>query len=239
MGQRAEYVDSFLKDSFVKHLIGKEYMAEVNTLWEERLLDVKSPKKRVRYTLEWALSTGQNELAHKFKLKEIAALPYHSSEKEQIVELLVLLRKQHFAYALARKWSLASLLPALSLLSEDEKSYRDSFAGQDLYIDSLYKSYRKKRPKAAIAYSLALVPGAGKIYLGRGFDAWGALLLVGTLSLQASEHEKGTPLLYAYGTAASLFYLGSIYGTKVQLNATRKEHKQKLDEAITEYLFSS
>ena len=86
-----------------------------------------------------------------------------------------------------------------------------------------------KNPK--IAGALALVPGAGYLYLQRYRDAWISLVLTGGVAWAAYEaFDNDSPVLGSLlGITSGGFYMGSIYGS---VNSAHKANRRSTQRFI-------
>lgn len=121
----------------------------------------------------------------------------------------------------------------LSLLGGDRATYEaesafftyapgDLYDGETLLKDIYNSRYLDKKKSPALAATLsALVPGLGKIYVGRPDEGVAAFLTVGILAgFTAESWIKQGPADWrtiVFGTLGSLFYLGNIYGSYVSV----------------------
>ncbi len=98
--------------------------------------------------------------------------------------------------------------------------------------DELYTHKRKSTTIAAILSSI--VPGSGKIYLGKTGQGISSLLIVTGLGLVTAENfnkrgpEKFSSILFA--SAFTSFYLGNIYGT-IKLSKISNEEYNSYEDA--------
>ena len=95
----------------------------------------------------------------------------------------------------------------------------------------------KKKKNKFIATSLsAIIPGLGKVYLGKPRQAISTLTVISLLGTQAWEaYDKGgirSPLFIIFGSLGSLFYLGNLYGTYHLNHASSNKQKQHYHEEI-------
>jgi len=94
---------------------------------------------------------------------------------------------------------------------------------------------KHKSPGLAMAMS-AVVPGTGRFYTGDWKDALISMLTIGVTGFQAYRGFtiKGTKSAYGwvYGTIATGFYLGNIYGSYSSAKRYNKRKMDKLDQKI-------
>lgn len=107
-----------------------------------------------------------------------------------------------------------------------------------------YAAYNKALSKSAFVatvYSI-LVPGLGKVYLGKPRQGWNMLLANLFFGLQAAEsYVRAGPQslrFIAFGSLFAVFYTGNIYGTVKGLKKTRKDMRLKLKYELEEYYLS-
>jgi TM2 domain-containing membrane protein YozV len=117
--------------------------------------------------------------------------------------------------------------PIIALLRKDEQAFKsfmlicDSSSNKSLYhtlentSDEIFNQKRKSTLLAGI-FS-AILPGSGKIYLGKTGQGLASFAGIALLVAQAGEgyFKKGlqSPHLYIFGGIGVLFYIGNIYGT--------------------------
>ena len=72
-----------------------------------------------------------------------------------------------------------------------------------------------------------IVPGAGRLYIGRVGDAFTSLLLVGLTGWQTYEGFRRDGIASAkgwtLGTLGSIFYVGNIYGSVISARIYNRE----------------
>ena len=97
------------------------------------------------------------------------------------------------------------------------------------------KSLKYKSPLLAGIFS-TIIPGSGKLYVGRGQDAIYSFLLAGLCSWQSYEGFSKYGIRsfkgWAYFTIGAVFYTGNIYGSIV----SAKVYNQSLDEGLVQQL---
>jgi hypothetical protein len=93
----------------------------------------------------------------------------------------------------------------------------------------------RKSPALAAGLS-ALVPGLGRVYVGRWQDGIFSFLLVGLASGLAAQgfHEDGTSSVRGWilGSTAALLYAGNVYGSAVGAIVQRREAEAALDRQV-------
>lgn len=94
---------------------------------------------------------------------------------------------------------------------------------------------RCKSPGLALAMS-AVVPGTGKFYTGDWKDGIVSMISIGLTTYQAVKgfRTKGTDSAYGwiYGTLATGFYLGNIYGSFTSAKRYNKRQAAKLAQKV-------
>ena len=104
----------------------------------------------------------------------------------------------------------------------------------NLIADELYSHRKKSTTLAAILSSI--IPGSGKIYLGKTGQGISSLLIVTGLGLVTAENfikrgpEKFSSILFA--SAFTTFYIGNIYGTIKLSKISNKEYNSYEDAKI-------
>lgn len=103
------------------------------------------------------------------------------------------------------------------------------------YRDIIQKQQRKSPFKAAILS--AILPGAGKIYvggqLGQGISTFLQNAILGFQAYEGLRKDGvSSPRFIIYGGLFSLFYIGNIWGTALSVKIKRQEFNDKIDEQI-------
>jgi hypothetical protein len=103
---------------------------------------------------------------------------------------------------------------------------------------SNYYKFSKKSGLLAGAYS-ALLPGAGKLYLGRKQEGFNMLLANVVTGLQAYESYRRqgmlSPRFIVFGGAFTVFYVANIYGAVAGTRKIKKEYRKQLHHEISHY----
>jgi hypothetical protein len=103
---------------------------------------------------------------------------------------------------------------------------------------SNYYKYSRKSGLLAGAYS-ALLPGAGKLYLGRKKEGFNMLLASAVTGLQAYESYRRqgmlSPRFIVFGGAFTVFYVANIYGAVAGTRKIKKEFRKQLHHEISHY----
>ena len=113
-------------------------------------------------------------------------------------------------------------------LQKQQSNFKD-------YREIIQQQRRKSPLKAALLS--AIVPGAGKLYVGGQLGQGIATFLQNAiLGLQAYEgFRKGgisSPRFIIYGSLFTLFYVGNIWGSALSVKIKRQEFNDKTDEQI-------
>jgi hypothetical protein len=123
------------------------------------------------------------------------------------------------------------------------------FKGSEAYLASLpaesqmplrelsHEGYTMKRKSPGLAMAMStIVPGTGRFYTGDWKDAIISMITIGVTGYQAYRGFtiKGTKSAYGwvYGTIATGFYLGNIYGSFSSAKRYNKRKSEKLDQKI-------
>lgn len=101
------------------------------------------------------------------------------------------------------------------------------------------KNSKKKIPVVAGALS-AIVPGSGKVYTKRPLDGLYSFLIVGVTSWRAYEGYKSKGLesidFWIFGSMASYFYLGNIYGSAISAKIYNKKNDDEIKNSIEVFI---
>jgi hypothetical protein len=143
---------------------------------------------------------------------------------------------------------LRALIPAVNYtkLGEFELARSISCSQQDVgsvnvspYLPDLESLCRKlgtadpKYKSPFLAASLAIVPGAGKLYCGNAGDAFNSAFLIGLLGYLSYDgfHDDGRSSVrgWVFGTLGCGFYAGNIYGSAI---AARLYNRKVKDDFI-------
>ena len=103
---------------------------------------------------------------------------------------------------------------------------------------SMYKRYaedgRKAQSKSPLlaGFLSTVLPGSGRVYVGRSTDALLTVLLLGVLGWTAydgfSENGVSSRKGWTFGTLGSIFYLGNVYGSVV----AAQSHNRRTEAAF-------
>ena len=228
----------FIRGAFVTHLLKNHRTEEANLLFEKKNSLAHFNYEKVYNQVKWAQHTSQPDILKKESYKYLSLL--HQFEKDTVVKCLVSLGLYVRANNMSRKWGMNKHYVATHLLNNNFKIYTDSFIGTYADIDSLVASAFENKKSRSLATALSIIPGAGKIYLGRATDGLGSLSIVTLMSIQGFEqHASESYLQYPYLTLAALYYIGSIYGTQLLYKRQLARTNQKCNESILQYLYRS
>jgi TM2 domain-containing membrane protein YozV len=106
---------------------------------------------------------------------------------------------------------------------------------QDRELLRRYDALPRKSPLLAAALSM-VVPGLGRVYLGRWPDGLLSFLLVGTTAALAAqgfyEDGQGSVRGWILGGVASLLYAGNVYGSAVGAVVQRRDAEDALLQEV-------
>ncbi len=106
---------------------------------------------------------------------------------------------------------------------------------QDRELLRRYDALPRKSPLLAAALSM-VVPGLGRVYLGRWPDGLLSFLLVGTTAALAAQgfHEDGQGSVRGWilGGVAALLYAGNVYGSAVGAVVQRRDAEDALMQEV-------
>ena len=97
-------------------------------------------------------------------------------------------------------------------------------------LNTILKSQKKKRLIAGMA---SLVPGLGKLYIGRNMDALASFVnvsMLSGLSLASYSHLGLHPVTYITAGMAVGFYIAGLVGTQASIGTNRRMAHQKLKQ---------
>jgi TM2 domain-containing membrane protein YozV len=157
----------------------------------------------------------------------------------QLARETLLMRAIH-----ARRWGaakqemVARLSPPARLLAADGAATDPvvaAWSAQDRELFRRYGALPTKSPFVAAALS-AVVPGLGRVYLGRWPDGLLSFLLVGTTSALAAqgfyEEGRGSVRGWILGGVAALLYAGNVYGSAVGAVVQRHDAEDGLMQEV-------
>lgn len=97
------------------------------------------------------------------------------------------------------------------------------------------ESHRNKKPVTAALLS-TLIPGAGKFYAGKVGEGVVSFLTTGVLTITSIEQFKNgglnNPQFYVLAAAASVFYIGNIYGSYFSVKVAQIEFNERIKNEI-------
>ncbi len=139
-------------------------------------------------------------------------------------------------------------LAGIALLSRDFDKYRtisnsytsDHFQLKDhqIALDQTFKELQSQKNKSPFVAGMmsAVIPGAGKFYLGKIGQGTMSLMTTGIFALQAYEgFRKGgpkSPAFLIFGGLFSVFYIGNIWGSVVAVRVEQLSINESNDETI-------
>jgi TM2 domain-containing membrane protein YozV len=160
---------------------------------------------------------------------------------DELAHATLLMRKIH-----ARRWSAARQelvgsrhpsVPALPLTAYDFTTDPTVAAWwrQDHELVHRHDELPRKSPLLAAALSM-VVPGLGRVYLGRWPDGLLSFLLVGTTAALAAQgfyqDGQGSVRGWILGGAAALLYAGNVYGSAVGAVVQRRDAEDALMQEV-------
>jgi hypothetical protein len=147
----------------------------------------------------------------------------------------------------ARHWRAARLLIAAGTsspspspsLSPSTSTWPDPLASawqqQDRELLRRHDALPRKSPLLAAALSM-VVPGLGRVYLGRWPDGLLSFLLVGTTAALAAQgfYQEGQDSVRGWilGGVAALLYAGNVYGSAVGAVVQRRDAEDALMQEV-------
>ena len=138
----------------------------------------------------------------------------------------------------ARHWGEARLQLAAEVSSTSSISSESTVSAwqrQDRELLRRYDSLPRKSPLLAAALSM-VVPGLGRVYLGRWPDGLLSFLLVGTTAALAAQgfYKDGTDSVRGWilGGVAALLYAGNVYGSAVGAVVQRRDAEEALMQEV-------
>jgi TM2 domain-containing membrane protein YozV len=125
--------------------------------------------------------------------------------------------------------------PTSSPLSPSSDVTLSAWQQQDGELLRRYDALPRKSPLLAGALS-AVVPGLGRVYLGRWPDGLLSFLLIGTTGTLAAqgfyEEGRGSVRGWILGGVAALLYAGNVYGSAVGAVVQRREAEDALMQEV-------
>lgn len=199
--------------------------------------------------LDQSISWFQNVSPEIEEMWEISQfyLSFQQAYTRQYDAAAATLKRADFSDSLEQELK-AFQLASIHLLKRDFEAF-DAYTSEFSYDYYLFSDYekdmigiagdirkqKKKSPLMAAVLS-ALVPGAGKYYLGKIGQGTMSLVGTGILGLQAYEGYRKdgvkSPRFIIFGSLFSVFYVANIWGSAVAVRVTREQYNQSADEAI-------
>ena len=106
---------------------------------------------------------------------------------------------------------------------------------RDRVLLSRYDALPSKSPLLAGALS-AVVPGLGRVYLGRWQDGLVSFVLVGLAAVLSAQgfHDEGSHSVRGWivGSAGALLYVGNVYGSAVGAVVQRRDAEDALGQEV-------
>jgi TM2 domain-containing membrane protein YozV len=125
--------------------------------------------------------------------------------------------------------------PTSSTWSTSSDVTLSAWQQQDRELLRRYDALPRRSPLLAGALS-AVIPGLGRVYLGRWPDGLLSFLLVGTTGALAAQgfHEEGRGSVRGWilGGVAALLYAGNVYGSAVGAVVQRREADDALMQEV-------
>jgi TM2 domain-containing membrane protein YozV len=142
----------------------------------------------------------------------------------------------------ARHWGEArlqmaagALAPAAASASVSSDPTVSAWQAQDRELLRRYDALPRKSPLLAAALSM-VVPGLGRVYLGRWPDGLLSFFLVGTTAALAAqgfyEDGQGSVRGWILGGVAALLYAGNVYGSAVGAVVQRHDGEDALMQEV-------
>ena len=143
----------------------------------------------------------------------------------------------------ARHWGEARLQMATGALAPPPSSSAwpdptvSAWQQQDRELLRRYEALPRKSPLLAAALSM-IVPGLGRVYLGRWPDGLLSFLLVGTTAALAAQgfyqEGQGSVRGWILGGVAALLYAGNVYGSAVGAVVQRRDAEDALMQEVNQ-----
>ncbi len=131
----------------------------------------------------------------------------------------------------ARRWAEARQLAA----APAAPGLPDVWQQQDGELIRRYETLPRKSPWLAGALS-AVIPGLGRVYLGRVADGVMSFVLVGVTGALAAQgfydEGRGSVRGWILGSVAALLYVGNVYGSAVGAIVQRRDAEDALMQEI-------
>jgi TM2 domain-containing membrane protein YozV len=150
------------------------------------------------------------------------------------------MRQIHDRHWREARLQIASLTPPPSVSPSPSSSASpdatvSAWQQQDREILRRYDTLPRKSPLLAAALSM-LVPGLGRVYLGRWPDGLISFLLVGTTAALAAQgfydEGRGSVRGWILGGVSALLYAGNVYGSAVGAVVQRRDAEDALMQEV-------
>lgn len=131
-------------------------------------------------------------------------------------------------YLKAHNWKLAR---------REFQTITDESAGRDRFLQLTEQAENTPQKSPLLAGALAaIVPGSGKLYLGRKTDALFSLVATGVMAWRSyaafDEDGNDSTAGWVYGSLGAFFYGGNIYGSYVGAKVYNQQKRQEMDVRI-------
>ncbi len=212
-----EPANDTLRESLIRcYSLNQEYSIAINRLnvFYPEIQTINSPFNDLfAYNL---ISDHKNETARNF----IQTNQHISTERKHFY--------QAFSYLLDEDYKKSEQILSEIPATESSIIPLRSFSQEGIHL-------KRKSPGLAMAMS-AIVPGSGKFYTGDWKDGIISVLTIAAASFTAYRgfHVHGTDKAYGwiYGTMATGFYFGNIYGSYTSAKRYNKRQSDKLAQKV-------
>jgi hypothetical protein len=174
---------------------------------------------------------------------EFLIIEFHSEHfhQEQNINNFHVLNPDEKAFFKLSAYLLNNKFDSASILISEYQQTNISLPKSYIQIIDDYENIRFKNAFVAGSLSL-LVPGLGQVYTGHWKDGIFALLFTASSAYQSyrgfDKNGIKSPYGWIYGTLATGFYIGNIYGAVKSANKHNKLKKQEIQDRI-EKVFTS
>jgi hypothetical protein len=138
-------------------------------------------------------------------------------------------------YIRERRWDLARKDLAEAPTPAVPDPTVSAWRAQDLELVRRYDALPRKSPVLAAALSM-VVPGLGRVYIGRWPDGLMSFLLIGTTAVLAAQgfHSEGAGSVRGWilGGVGGLLYAGNVYGSAVGAVMQRRDAEAALMQEV-------
>jgi TM2 domain-containing membrane protein YozV len=154
---------------------------------------------------------------------------------DELARQTLLMRKIHARHWGAARQELVGRLSAPADLDSTTDATVEAWSRQDDELLRRYDALPRKSPLLAGALS-AVVPGLGRVYLGRWPDGLLSFLLVGTTGALAAQgfydEGRGSVRGWILGGVAALLYAGNVYGSAIGALVQRRDAEDALMQEV-------